>query len=906
MFNAAASIRSSGVSRIPQTNENVLENDATLLRRYALADDQCVEFLLRKDGDLSAVLKYSDDSSVALDIRCSPGHLHAIRTGDHELAARYFSGAYIVVVKNDHGLPIAVSIYQRGEGGGGKLADLSPEQQQGLKRELDQIETELHRVSNLIAQRKNNVPDRLRSLEDRLDQMEEHIPGEPLFFQAVANFHRCYADYLSTFDLEDKGVQHRCIAECFENKLANAQSTEAWRIPSMAPPLPSASSPALEDDDLLSNFWLSDEDIYQTVAEHTVFIRKTNGGEGAGCLFQDHDGQTKLLTAAHVMNAGNQHDADQAYCADRSLMIGAGSDITSHDASIRTVVDRSFVSMHGLPLGDPSRVRRGDTVYLCGMPFQSTSPHVHEGKISLIEREPSGRFHMKIDGTAVPGMSGGPIVAIQDGQAVLIGMIASESFDPIRGFVDAQNRLHLQLADQAVRNHHAEEYQEDWAAMIRSTPTFTQIRQGQLHDADLAGKGYTKDHFNAIWEELFQSGILTADGEVIGSSVSESAVESAVYRIALPPNPTQATARFLERIRNEQEQLKEGAHIPELGYVTPSYTKALITALRDAEILDAGGHVGEFTEDGISTALKRVVTLLFLKHLESQHRHATMTAGQAPRPEGADDPLDSYANVGLTLANSLSTNIVKGYFVADILAAENPSSSLNSMMDVDGGNDDFPITRFASGFKTDDRPKPPKTVGKFELPTNMAPVRINGQEFPCDRHHIIPQTHMQLLYDIGYATNKRIFQDLLGVPHDVEVEKDEWVWAPFNLFLGPNGSACRSDNPKENEPETRRPASFPKTKWGHVHQAAQWLREYHGRYAKISEETFAREAQSTLFQQEQPQQIEAEKDVVRKSLHELNRLAKSAQSLPYHEFHATDWVLDWRIDEDKYRAKLKQ
>lgn len=843
MFNKAINFRASGAPNISYPTENEPGNGAALLHRYAIADDGCVEFLLRKDGDLSAVLKYSDDSSVTLDIRCSPEHLHAIRTGDREFAAQYFSGAYIKVAKNDHGLPIAVSICHRGEGGGGKLADLPLDQRQGLERALDQIETELNFVSIHIAQEKNDVIGNLLSVEARLNNIEEFIPGDPLLFQALVNFHRCYADYLSTFELEDRGAQHQRIAVRVENKLKNAKQEEAWRIPSMAPPLPSASSefeldsgPSAKrqkmDVDLLSNLWPSNEDIYQTVAEHTVFIRTVNGGEGSGCLFQDHDGQTKLLTAAHVMNAQNQHDADQAYCAGRSLMICAGSDIASHDASIRTVVDRSFARMQGLPLGDPGKVQRGDTVYLCGMPFQSTSPHVHEGKISLIERDPSGKFHMKIDGTAVPGMSGGPIVAIQDGQAVLIGMIASESFDPKDGFGHAVAELERHLrAIEALQTTQVKQQEAIWTA-IKSNPAFTTIPPGSLYLADLHSiHGYSQEHFALIRDRLSEARLLNVDNTVNFSQLSLAAVRNAMRDLELPAAPVTKLLEHLSTLSADKpwEQPGIGDHFWPFGYVHPGYARSLWQQLRQDGLLNQYGcPTDRVTEDEVRVSLKNLAAQLVFDRLKATD-FSGKTAESSTEDEStyAGDPLAAAANVVLSLKNSLSTNIVKGYFVADILDVQSrtlvfpggyraePQSSFGI-----SDSSEFSILRGPRYYETGHRP--PKIAGN-----TTPPMTIGTKTFTrCSYHHIIPQTYMQFLFDRGYAQGnlREIFKRLVRHSGPSDLEKDDWVDAPFNFFHGPVGSE-RTNDPGELR-ETVRPLSFPQDRWARLTEVAKKIKEW--------------------------------------------------------------------------------
>lgn len=90
------------------------------------------------------------------------------------------------------------------------------------------------------------------------------------------------------------------------------------------------------------------------------------------------------------------------------------------------------------------------------------------------------------------------------------------------------------------------------------------------------------------------------------------------------------------------------------------------------------------------------------------------------------------------------------------------------------------------------------------------------------RHHIIPQTSLQALYQLTQTSNTDVTNDSTKQAITTALKKIQpagynvvalggVVWAPVNLFEGPTGF-FRSDDPG-SAPEPNKPKSFDNTRW---------------------------------------------------------------------------------------------
>lgn len=104
-----------------------------------------------------------------------------------------------------------------------------------------------------------------------------------------------------------------------------------------------------------------------------------------------------------------------------------------YDAAVFHITDDDFEPLAPLKC-DFSSPRLGEKVYFGGFPVTQEAPSFHKARISTIEQtEDALTFH--IDGTVLPGNSGGPVFAIRENQVRLIGMIFAEMANVDRGFI---------------------------------------------------------------------------------------------------------------------------------------------------------------------------------------------------------------------------------------------------------------------------------------------------------------------------------------------------------------------------------------------------------------------------------------------------------------------------------------
>lgn len=82
----------------------------------------------------------------------------------------------------------------------------------------------------------------------------------------------------------------------------------------------------------------------------------------------------------------------------------------------------------------------GEKVYFGGFPLTQNRFTFHKGMVSS-----TGESEFTIDGTIVPGNSGGPIIKVEEGRPVIVGMVISE----VAQISDAFRRLEGKLTDQA-------------------------------------------------------------------------------------------------------------------------------------------------------------------------------------------------------------------------------------------------------------------------------------------------------------------------------------------------------------------------------------------------------------------------------------------------------------------------
>jgi hypothetical protein len=141
------------------------------------------------------------------------------------------------------------------------------------------------------------------------------------------------------------------------------------------------------------------------------------------------------------------------------------------------------------------------------------------------------------------------------------------------------------------------------------------------------------------------------------------------------------------------------------------------------------------------------------------------------------------------------------------------------------------------------------------------------------RHDILPQTYMQFLYD-KMSDHPRYRQTLLTVCKRDHIERDEFIYAPFNLFIGPDGS-FRCDDPKEGI-EAHRPQHFSEANWEVLEQIGQTLSKWSNFtvYGGMTEKEFRK----------------AENSVISKCAHLLQKITNQDRDV-IHQTVEDDWAM---------------
>ncbi|MDX2165247.1 MAG: serine protease, partial [Gammaproteobacteria bacterium] len=276
------------------------------------------------------------------------------------------------------------------------------------------------------------------------------------------------------------------------------------------------------------------------------------------------------------------------------------------DFAILTAADNLGYDPAKFNYGNANDVELGDTVYYGGYPFSARTPHIHKGTVSAIEEDiSSGKRSFKIDGTAVKGMSGGPVfilkldTATNSYKPTIIGFLASETFDPVDNFDSAVQKLFFQLKNAKTTEDHNTRMCEDFANSVREMAV---IKRGYFYSDGLnnALEKYPHgDYRNLIWDDLRNADIFTDEGELNFSNFSKDNV---------------------------------------------------LSALRD----DFKPHV--------ALVMKRLDSLHKAATMNADDLEGADLLGTI-----AADPTDDLARVAMSLTNSISTGIVTGYFLEDAL-----------------------------------------------------------------------------------------------------------------------------------------------------------------------------------------------------------------------------------------------
>ncbi|HXT22405.1 MAG TPA: trypsin-like peptidase domain-containing protein [Thermoanaerobaculia bacterium] len=188
---------------------------------------------------------------------------------------------------------------------------------------------------------------------------------------------------------------------------------------------------------------------------------------GSGFFVTD----SRVVTNAHVVCEGEPI----------KVSLADGREFEGTTVAVDYRHDLAVVAVKGakvtpLPLGDATRMRRGDEVYFFGSP-KGLEFTLSKAIVSHDARQARGIPYLQLDGNVNPGNSGGPVID-QSGQVVGIVTLKVEGAEGL-GFAVPVNFLHRQFEEQPLPPA-ADVDQEAWerrlaAAKERDDKDFAEI-----------------------------------------------------------------------------------------------------------------------------------------------------------------------------------------------------------------------------------------------------------------------------------------------------------------------------------------------------------------------------------------------------------------------------------------------
>lgn len=240
-----------------------------------------------------------------------------------------------------------------------------------------------------------------------------------------------------------------------------------------------------------------------------IVLIKTDSQKGSGVLVKDNKLGYVFITVKHVVTPGaTAYIEGVEISLDCLKWYESGSDILLF--AIDDIFEDQDEAAIPMTLVN-AQLQIGEKVYFGGYPFNEMRARLHMGHISSIGR----KGEISIDGVAVPGMSGGPIAVERNGRLVVIGAVASETFDPIEGFPRALGRMYADQSDAQVRSEFARNLKEEsWEHML-SDPQFTKITRENLYIGWLDHlRESDPDCFKNMWDDLNKRGVISDDGGI--------------------------------------------------------------------------------------------------------------------------------------------------------------------------------------------------------------------------------------------------------------------------------------------------------------------------------------------------------------------------------------------------------
>jgi len=200
-------------------------------------------------------------------------------------------------------------------------------------------------------------------------------------------------------------------------------------------------------------------------------------GHATGFLFSRDGKQARICTTCHESSARGmqftQHIAGTNPFAPKqreNIRIDP-KPVVEGSSVVFTPQDERVLLSHALATAGPGDIRVGQHVYFAGHAF-GQGLKVHSGKISQCLWR-GDRACISIDGTAVRGMSGGPVCIVVDGQFRVVGTILDIVFDPSLKFPEAREKLTHLLKKRKVADEYANQSKRNKSNAIQNNDNFT-------------------------------------------------------------------------------------------------------------------------------------------------------------------------------------------------------------------------------------------------------------------------------------------------------------------------------------------------------------------------------------------------------------------------------------------------
>lgn len=307
--------------------------------------------------------------------------------------------------------------------------------------------------------------------------------------------------------------------------------------------------------------------------------------KGSGALVHHERLGYLFLTTEHVVEPGGSAQINRmGMSLDRLKRYESGSDIL-----LFAVAEGIFENRDKwIPrISTDLELRIGEIVYFGGYPFKETGARLHRGYISYIGENGT----IGIDGVAVSGMSGGPVAVERMGKLFVVGIIASETFDPLEGFSRALDTMYGDQNDMSLRQEFAQDVKRQIKEASLTSAGFTKIPRGQLYIPSLEHlKSSDPDCFLNIWDDLNGSEVIGSDGGIDSTKVISGRLG---LRLAYQQYENQIMARLRASTSSLREQDPEDIELPfnvveptdAINTVGLSLVQSLSTGLITAHLL---------------------------------------------------------------------------------------------------------------------------------------------------------------------------------------------------------------------------------------------------------------------------------------------------------------------------------